>query len=178
MREKIKDSGGYTLVELIIVIAIIAIMSGAGALTIGSIRTAQATASMQKFDAELSTLEAKTKSQGADTAILVERDGANYNVYYGTCTSNSAADFVPGATARASVTPDAVLERVTIYYSDTYSADSETSEMTSVLIKIRKSDSQVLSGAGEYKFVKYRSDMSVGRVTLNGYTGGHTYGKN
>ena len=53
MKSKLKSDSGYTLVEMIIVIAIIAIMSGAGALTISSIRASQATASMQKFDSEL-----------------------------------------------------------------------------------------------------------------------------
>ena len=50
MKSKLKSDSGYTLVEMIIVIAI---MSGAGALTISSIRASQATASMQKFDSEL-----------------------------------------------------------------------------------------------------------------------------
>ena len=54
MRNNLKLNSGYTLVELIIVIAIIAIMSGAGIFTVSAIRTSQATASMQKFDSELS----------------------------------------------------------------------------------------------------------------------------
>lgn len=48
---------------MIIVIAIIAVMSGVGFLTISSIRASQATASLQKFDSELSALEMRTRTQ-------------------------------------------------------------------------------------------------------------------
>ena len=82
MKSKLKSDSGYTLVEMIIVIAIIAIMSGAGALTISSIRASQATASMQKFDSELSTLEMRTKTQKAGETIRIVQNGANYDIFY------------------------------------------------------------------------------------------------
>ena len=69
------------------------------------------------------------------------------------------------------------MERVTIYYSSDYNADGESTALSSQIIKIRKSDGQVLEGFGEYKFTKYNSTDSVGRVRLNKYTGAHTYGK-
>ena len=89
MKSKLKSDSGYTLVEMIIVIAIIAIMSGAGALTISSIRASQATASMQKFDSELSTLEMRTKTQKAGEAIRIVQNGANYDIFYGTDTDGN-----------------------------------------------------------------------------------------
>jgi prepilin-type N-terminal cleavage/methylation domain-containing protein len=172
MRDKQKNAG-YTLVELIIVIAIIAVMSGMGFLTIVSIRTSQANSSMQRFDEELSALVMRTKTQGADNAIKIEQDGANYNIYYGTCTDGVESTFTTTSTQ-----PDAVLQRVTIYYYYSYNADSVKKPLTSQVIQIRKSDSQVLAGYGEYVFAKYEKGNTVGRVTLNQYTGSHTYGKN
>jgi prepilin-type N-terminal cleavage/methylation domain-containing protein len=172
MREKIKN-GGYTMVELIIVIAIIAVMSGMGFLTIVSIRTSQANSSMQRFDEELSALVMRTKSQSADCAIKIEKADANYNIYYGTCTDGDPTTFTTTSTQ-----PDAVLQRVTIYYDSSYNADGVTTPLTSQIIQIRKSDSQVLAGYGEYVFAKYDRGNTVGRVTLNQYTGSHTYGKN
>ena len=50
MKNGIKSNNGYTLIEMIIVIAIIAVMSGVGFLTISSIRASQATTSLQKID--------------------------------------------------------------------------------------------------------------------------------
>ena len=141
MGKRLKQNSGYTLVEMIIVIAIIAIMSGAGAFTISSIRTSQATSSMQKFDSELSGLEMTTFTT-------------------------------------TSTTPDAVLERVSIYYADDYDSDAVSSTLDESVILIRKSDGQVLSGYGQYRFCKYNTTNTVGRVSLNQYTGGHVYGNN
>ncbi len=173
MRNNLKLNSGYTLVELIIVIAIIAIMSGAGIFTVSAIRTSQATASMQKFDSELSALEMRTKTQKSGEAIRIVQNGANYEIFYGICTDGNPSTFTANST-----TADKVLERVTIYYAEDYDADSATTPLTEQVIVIRKSDSQVLAGYGEYRFCKYNSDKNVGRVSLNQYTGGHTYGRN
>ena len=90
-----------------------------------------------------------------------------------TCIDGKAENFTANST-----TPDKVLERVTIYYAEDYDADSVTTPVSEQVIIIRKSDSQVLTGYGEYRFCKYNSSNTVGRVNLNQYTGGHTYGKN
>lgn len=71
-----------------------------------------------------------------------------------------------------------MLERVTIYYADDYNSDGVTTPLTSEVILVRKSDGEVLSGYGQYRFCKYNTSSTVGWVTLNRYTGGHTYGKN
>lgn len=172
MKNGIKSNNGYTLIEMIIVIAIFAVMSGVGFLTISSIRASQATASLQKFDSELSTLEMRTKTQKAGEAIRIVQNGANYDIFYGTCADGKAESFTANSSA-----PDKVLERVTIYYADDYDADSVTTPLSEQVIIIRKSDSQVLAGYGEYRFCKYNSSNTVGRVNLNQYTGGHIYGK-
>ena len=162
MKKEIKNNSGYTLVELILVIAIILIMSGGAMLTVSAIRSSQATSSMQKFDDEI-----------AGQAIKIVQNGANYEIYYGTCTDNDVSTFTADS-AKA----DSILERVSIYYSDSYDADAVSTPLTSAVILVRKSDGEILSGYGEYKFCKYNTTSSVGRVTLNRHTGGHTYGKN
>lgn len=199
MKDVKESNSGYTLVELIIVIAIIAIMSGVGALTIGSIRTAQATTSMQKFDSELSTLISRTKSLESSYAMKIVRNakGDGYDIYYGTYSGSDETGMcdVTKFTANDPSTPDAVLERVTIYYNkdDVYNADGATDELgkgddgdvnAGMIIRVRKSDNRVIFGEGEYKFVKYAASGTndskglVGRITLNKETGSHTYGKN
>ena len=173
MKKEIKNNSGYTLVELILVIAIILIMSGGAMLTVSAIRSSQATSSMQKFDDEIAALEMKTKSFSVGRAIKIVQNGANYEIYYGTCTDNDVSTFTADS-AKA----DSILERVSIYYSDSYDADAVSTPLTSAVILVRKSDGEILSGYGEYKFCKYNTTSSVGGVTLNRHTGGHTYGKN
>ena len=116
----------------------------------------------------------RTKTQKAGEAIRIVQNGANYDIFYGTCTDGNPSTFTANST-----TADKVLERVTIYYAENYDADSETTPLTDQVIVLRKSDGQVLAGYGEYRFCKYNSGSNtVGRVSLNQYTGGHTYGKN
>lgn len=173
MRERLKNNSGYTLVEMILVIAIILIMSGGAMLTVSAIRSSQATSSMQKFDDEIANLEMRTKTLKVGKAMKIEQNGANYEIYYGTCVDGDPTTFVADSTKA-----DSILERVTIYYSAGYDADAESTPLTSAVILVRKSDGEIISGYGEYKFCKYNTTSSVGRVTLNRFTGGHTYGKN
>lgn len=176
MRDKvIKNSNGYTLVEMIIVIAIIAVMSGMGALTIASIKTSQAQTSMQKFDSELSALEMRTRSMSTNEAIELKQNGSDYEIYYVKYDADTG-----GYTDTSGEKPDAVLQKVVIYYADDYKASDKVNNGTAVNdmhIRIRKSDGQVLDGAGEYIFCKQNNPKSsVGSIVLNKYTGGHTYG--
>lgn len=189
MKDKRNGNSGYTLIELIIVIAIIAIMSGVGILTVGSIRTSQATASMQRFDEELSALVSKTRSYDGSYAIKIVRNGANYDIYYGYYTGDDSEAADPTKFTRldtSSTKADAVLERVTIYYSPDYSsanekvlgADDDGDAGKETVIRVRKSDNRVIYGSGQYRFVKYNSSNdTVGRINFSKETGSHTYVK-
>ena len=52
---KKRNNAGYSLVELIIVLGIIAVLSGLAAVTISAISTARATSAKESFNEELST---------------------------------------------------------------------------------------------------------------------------
>ena len=81
MKKEIKNNSGYTLVELILVIAIILIMSGGAMLTVSAIRSSQATSSMQKFDDEIAALEMKTKSFMISPRHTVIPDFSRFALY-------------------------------------------------------------------------------------------------
>ena len=63
MRRIMKENKGYSLVEMIIVIAIIAVMSAAAMVTITLINSAKAKEASVTLDSEISALVARAKSQ-------------------------------------------------------------------------------------------------------------------
>lgn len=170
MKKRLKNDNGYSLVELIIVIAIIAILSGLAAFTLSSIKTAKATASLERFDTELSALATRTKAQSGDNALLLVRDGDDYKVYYGTSPDGTAAKWT-----QTSTNAELTLADVDIYYN----APGQTSALLtgSKLIKFKKADGTVVTGAGLYEFKKGGTQDAVGRITLNESTGSHYFGK-
>jgi prepilin-type N-terminal cleavage/methylation domain-containing protein len=168
MKRLFKDNSGYSLVELIIVLAIIAVLSGMGALTISVIRSGRATATKDSFDTEIAALLTRTKSQSSDTAILIKRDGNKYNIYYGTSTDGTSF------TANDATKADVITNNVDIYYTD---GTADAALLTEQIIKFNKSDGSVKAGYGTYTFCKSGSDSSVGSVTINKATGSHYTGK-
>ena len=78
-----RKNAGYSLVELVIVLGIIAVLSGLAAVTISAITTARATSAKESFNEELSTLQTMTKSQNKDSAILIEKVDGKYHITYG-----------------------------------------------------------------------------------------------
>lgn len=63
MRRIMKDNKGYSLVEMIIVIAIIAVLSGAAMVTISLINSAKAKEAAVSIESEIAALVARSKSQ-------------------------------------------------------------------------------------------------------------------
>lgn len=178
-----RKNAGYSLVELVIVLGIIAVLSGLAAVTISAITTARATSAKESFNEELSTLQTMTKSQDKDSAILVEKVDGKYQLTYGTFSGNKAAsaDFADKTKFTADSSKDVVvLDRVKIMYaassSDTAKELTEVNPSGIMIIMFDKADGRVLSGSGIYTFNKDRSDNSVGRVTLNKTTGSHYTG--
>lgn len=65
--EKLKlNNEGYSLIELIIVIAIIVVLTGAAALTVGTINSARAREAAVTFESELATFISSSKNKACD----------------------------------------------------------------------------------------------------------------
>lgn len=170
MNKSLKNDNGYSLVELIIVIAIIAVLSGMAAFTISSIKTAKATAALESFDTELSALSTRTRAQSGDNAIMLKRVDDGYKVYYGTSSDGTESKW-----SQTSTEAELTMDNVDIYYSE----PGGTAAMLTgnKIIKFKKADGTVVTGAGLYEFKKGGTQTAVGRVTLNATTGSHYFGK-
>lgn len=168
MKQLKENNNGYSLVEMIICIAIVVILSGIAMVSISAIISARATAAQESFDEEIAALQARTKAQDKDNAIKLVRDSSDgkYYIYYGTSTNGT--DFTPNSSD-----PDVTLDKVDIYY--TYNGSAETL-VTEQIFKFNKSDNYTINGYGTYIFYKSPGNSSVGRVTINKDTGSHYYG--
>lgn len=156
-----KKNAGYSLVELIIVLAIMAILSGAAMLTLSSVNNARASSAKETFNQALSTLQTMTKSQDADYAMMLVKIDNDFYIRYGTYDGTNFSQNGDEET----------LSRTAIYYNGT-----EITDGNYVIIKFNKSDGSVASGEGVYEFCKQNSTSSVGTVTLNQATGSHYTG--
>ncbi len=183
MYKKKSNNKGYSLVEFIIVLGIIAVLSGLAAVTTSSISTARATAAKTTFNQALSTVQTKTKSsQDNELAICIIKEGNNYYVAYGTYTNGGT--FLEDTDKGERET----LGKVTVWYTDTSGNTVKLDDTTSAAVKFNKTDGSIAYdsslnayvGAGVYTFCKYGStsvtDKSVGRVTVNATTGSHYTG--
>lgn len=166
MKHLKENNRGYSLVEMIICVAIIAILSGLAMVTVSAIYSARASAAQEAFDEEIASLQTRTKSQDKANAIKLVLEDGYYNIYYGTSTDGT--DFTANSTS-----PDVTLDRCKIYY--TYNGSDETL-VTEQIFKFNKSDNSTVSGYGTYIFYKSPGNNSVGRVTINKDTGSHYYG--
>ncbi len=66
-RMKKLDNMGYTLIEMIIVIAIIAVLTGAATLTVNTINSARAKEAAITFESEVATVHGKAKGKACDS---------------------------------------------------------------------------------------------------------------
>lgn len=191
-----KKNKGYTLVELIIVIAIMAIMTGVAFVTLNVIHQAKYTTAITTLENEISTLWIKTKaiSQGsvqttpssADAksiyplGMLISenkdssddvRDGS-YEVILGYYDGTS---FIPKEVT--AVLTDIIDIKYTAPSSDTgqkhtvLTKENTNNYNETVFIQFNKSDGSVRYGAGTYEI--YYNDDSVGAVYLDPVTGNH-----
>ncbi len=81
-RLKKLENQGYTLVELIIVIAIIAVLTGLATLTVGTINSARAQEAAITFESEIATVHGKAKGKAIDADCdgnISEAEQKNYN---------------------------------------------------------------------------------------------------
>lgn len=172
---------GYTLVEALIVIAIMAVLAGLSMYSIGVIRDAKRSAAVTTFDNQISSCVVKTKavSEVADSSgkvvcmyIKKKTSGTkvNYCIKVGYNTSAGVADVVSGKLADDAdeTTWDAVLPKdvVKIKYND----NDLVGDVQKIIFN--KSDGSVKEGSGKYTF--YKSDNEVyATIYLDQTTGKH-----
>ncbi len=73
---------GYTLVEMIIVIAIVAVLTGAATLTVGTINSARAKEAAITFESEVAAIHGKAKGKACDAdcnGIIDATEEKHYN---------------------------------------------------------------------------------------------------
>lgn len=192
-----RKNQGYTLVEMIIVIAIIAIMSGVSAVTIGVIKQARCNVAIDTFNNQLAGLllksramsQGKIQSSGSDESqqyplcmrIMKNADG-EYEMTLGYYTLDLTSGYLDTGFVKKSQDADlgTLTDLVDIIYTstddDTYVTSPHDLEDGPIIIQFNKSDGSVKYGSGVYVF-KYQN-RDYGTITLDKVTGNHYRTKN
>lgn len=185
-----KNNKGYTLIEMIIVIAIMAVLSGMAFFTTGIIRKAKCNAAVDTFNNHLSSLWIKTKSisQGKQqTSPTGTSDAAKYPLCMKLEKNSDSSDDIKDDSYVLYLCYDRgssgdVVEReqitvlphfVGIEYTPSKSnqVNSHNSGNDKIIIEFNKSDGSVIYGAGTYSFIF--DGKSYADIILDGVSGNH-----
>lgn len=190
-----RKNQGYTLIELIIVLAIIAILSAMSFVTIGIIRQAQYNSAASTLSNQMGSLLVKTKavSEAKDEPLcmLVHRyskmvtldDGKvirkgsyvlilGYDTGSGFVVKNTGNAFSEDDTSI--IAEDILTNIITIKYNTTDSVAcgiTGLSDTEHMIIEFKKSDGSVRYGSGSYEIIY--NDRTVATVKLDATTGNH-----
>lgn len=143
-----KNNRGISTVELIVVIAILAIVATGSISLLGSLKNARAKKQQMTIKAKIQTLRSDTMAKSKDLAAKIYYDNSNghYYMVQGTCTSNDVNDFVPDNNSKIDLT-----DGITITY-DSSSPDVSNQAIDSthsLLIKFSKSDGGLINSNGD-----------------------------
>ncbi len=192
-----KKNKGYTLIEMIIVIAIMAILTAVAFVTLGVIHQAKCNAAVNSLDNQIGSLWIKTKaiSQGkTQTSPTSSEPGAAYPLCMQLCKNVDSTDdirdgsyeiilgYEDGTNFIQKEKVEALTDIVSIKYTETSGhAEQRHSTLTSspnadgttdnILIEFNKSDGSVKYGAGTYEVIYNNS--TVASIYLDSITGNH-----
>lgn len=185
-----KKNKGYTLVEMLIVIAIMAIVSGMAFVTIGIIYQAKYNTAIETFHSQLDSVWIKTKSlseankdkkplcllikentdssddvkDGCYELILGFRDGTKFTEKEVISTLTEIIDIKFTATSN-----EQKINTLTVLPKTPGGASETLSDP--MVVEFNKSDGAVRYGAGTYEFIY--NERVVGNVYLDEMTGNH-----
>ena len=164
---------GYSFIELMIVLAIMAVLSACAFLTIGIINNAKRDSGITTFESQLENLLVKTKAMSKTDeklSMVIKKDTDNkWSFYYGTYDASN--NFTPlDQDASGNWIKEASLpSNLDIVYVGSNLHPVATSDV--IVITYRKADGTVLYGSGEYEF-SFRGTV-VAKVNLDKDTGNH-----
>ena len=191
-----KNNKGYTLIEMLIVIAIMVILSGLSIYSIGIIRSAKRSAAVDSFDDQISSCYVKTKavsdvsdaaldpSKGNKVCMLIRKrtnkDGVtNYCIKVGyDLGAAGVADITKGTPVNNDddLTWDAILPKDVALI--TLTEKGTANDVTEQKIFFNKSVGSVDEGYGYYDFYKSNGE-AFAQVFIDESTGKHqiVYGR-
>jgi prepilin-type N-terminal cleavage/methylation domain-containing protein len=189
MRKSLRENKGYSLVEMIIVIAIIAILSAGAMVTVTLINSAKSKEAGVTFDSEVSNLIAKSKSQipkfkltAGDSevehkdyyfaiAVYKDDDGKYYlaNGYYSKSSGFKTYDCENANDGKGK----SISSRVAIDYTEgsknsgLMTVDIDGTSVDSAYVVAFDRTGRCVSGVGTYSFRKSSTDVVLDEVTIN-----------
>lgn len=180
-----KKNKGYTLVEMIIVIAIMAILSGVSFVTIYVIRIGKRNAAIHTFENQISNCLIKTK---AISDVGNVNDELCMRIRYNDTDNNYIITLAKHNGTNYTDIPDTTVELTkevgTIVYTSSDTNQIATDSGDDMIIQFVKSDGSVKYGGGTYRFYSRGSippknqdeggDDSFATITLDAITGNHT----
>lgn len=179
-----KKNHGYTLIEMIIVIAIIAILSGLSFVTIGIIKNAKVQAAATTLSDQMGSLLIKTRalSEAKDERLCmkIEHLSADTTFANGTLARAGSYILILGVHSGSSFnwkTADVVEATLPDFIEIEYTSKDKSScniagaDADNMYIEFNKANGSVRYGAGEY-VIKYRGSV-MSKVVLDSATGNH-----
>ena len=178
------NNGGYSLIEMMIVIAIIAVFTGASLITINVIHSAKAKEAAITFDSELAELINKSKYIACDAnndgvidssdagysfGIRVHKDGDK--CYLQDVLVQNGVYVYDEDYEKANNPNDgkglSLSKYVYVSYTDEFGNDSLVgADDEAVLVYFRK-DGSCAAGYGTFEFIRENNDNMVATMTIN-----------
>ncbi len=168
-----KKNKGYSFVELVICMAIMAALAAISFISLGILNNARAKDVSSKIDTQLHSLWVNTNAKSQDACIIIESD-PDVEGYILRCgTYNSTDGFTQEFDSAGNEVSYALNNRIVVEYVPDGGSGTD-------VIQFNKSDGSVKSGAGTYNIYMRASSNDTDysgklmtKVVLNKSTGSH-----